>query len=168
MTSDRLAAHEVRARYLPRGTEPAPQVPKRRLQELCRRYGVKRLGIFGSAARGGAGPLSDVDLLVDLLLRDKSLNPSNYSLVVLSEGAEWAGYEVKHYGEADAYGHRKKANVGEDVSEYIKKKGFDGVLYKSSVSSDDGVNIALFHPTVATAIKLDVVSVTQVTVSIAT
>lgn len=54
------------------------------------------------------------------------------------------------------------------LCEYIKKKGFDGVLYKSSVSSDDGVNIALFHPTVATAIKLDVVSVTQVTVSIAT
>jgi 6-phosphofructokinase 1 len=64
----------------------------------------------------------DVDKLVDLLLRDKSLNPSNYSLVVLSEGAEWSGYEVKHYGEADAYGHRKKANVGEDLSEYIKKK----------------------------------------------
>ncbi len=64
----------------------------------------------------------DVDKLVDLLLRDKSLNPSNYSLVVLSEGAEWAGYEVKHYGEADAYGHRKKANVGEDLSEYIKSK----------------------------------------------
>jgi 6-phosphofructokinase 1 len=63
-----------------------------------------------------------VDVLVDLLLRDKSLNPSNYSLVVLSEGAEWQGYEVKHYGEADAYGHRKKANVGEDLSEYLKKK----------------------------------------------
>ena len=28
----------------------------------------------------------------------------------------------KHYGEADAYGHRKKANVGEDLSEYIKSK----------------------------------------------
>ncbi len=64
----------------------------------------------------------NVDKLVDLLLRDKSLNPSNYSLVVLSEGAEWDGYEVKHYGEADAYGHRKKANVGEDLSEYIKSK----------------------------------------------
>ncbi|MDZ7636909.1 MAG: hypothetical protein U5J83_01415 [Bryobacterales bacterium] len=33
----------------------------------------------------------------------------------------WAA-ELKHYGEADAYGHRKKANVGEDLSEYIKKK----------------------------------------------
>lgn len=64
----------------------------------------------------------NVDKLVDLLLRDKSLNPSNYSLVVLSEGAEWDGYEVKHYGEADAYGHRKKANVGEDLSEFIKSK----------------------------------------------
>lgn len=63
----------------------------------------------------------DVNRLVELLLRDKSLNPSNYALVVLSEGAEWQGYEVRHYGEADAYGHRKKANVGEDLSEYIKR-----------------------------------------------
>lgn len=52
------------------------------------------------------------------------------------------------------------------LCEYIKKKGFDGVLYRSSVSSDDGVNIALFHPTVATATQPDVVSVTKVTVSI--
>lgn len=64
----------------------------------------------------------DIDTMVELLLRDKSLNPSSYALVVLSEGAEWQGYEVRHYGEADAYGHRKKANVAEDLSEYIKKK----------------------------------------------
>ena len=78
----RLAAHEVRARYLPRGTEPAPQVPKRRLQELCRRYGVKRLGIFGSAARGGAGPLSDVDLLVEF---EKDAPTSLFDMARLQE-----------------------------------------------------------------------------------
>ena len=50
-----------------------------------------------------------------------SNNPSNYSLVILSEGAEWEGYTVKEYGEADAFGHRKKMSVAEDLSNEIKK-----------------------------------------------
>ncbi len=58
--------------------------------------------------------------LIDLLITDKKNNPSNYSLVVLSEGAEWQGYTVKEYGEADAFGHRKKMSVAEDLSNEIK------------------------------------------------
>jgi hypothetical protein len=52
---------------------------------------------------------------------DKRENPSNYCLFVMSEGAEWEGYRLREYGEADAYGHRKKANVAEDLSDVIKK-----------------------------------------------
>lgn len=63
----------------------------------------------------------DLQKLIDLLVTDKRNNPSSYSLVILSEGAEWEGYQVREYGEADAFGHRKKANVGEDLSEEIKK-----------------------------------------------
>ncbi len=59
--------------------------------------------------------------LIDLLMTDKKENPSNYALVILSEGAEWEGYQLREYGGADAFGHRKKANVGEDLSEEIKK-----------------------------------------------
>ncbi len=59
--------------------------------------------------------------MIELLLQDKKENPSDYSLVVLSEGAEWEGYTIREYGEADAFGHRKKANVGEDLSDEIKK-----------------------------------------------
>jgi 6-phosphofructokinase 1 len=69
-----------------------------------------------------------LDKLIDLLLTDKRGNPSNYSLVVLSEGAEWEGYDVPEYGEADAFGHRKKANVGEDFSEEIKKCGAETIV----------------------------------------
>ena len=58
--------------------------------------------------------------LIDLLINDKRNSPSNYSLVVLSEGAEWQGYTVKEYGEADAFGHRKKMSVAEDLSDEIK------------------------------------------------
>lgn len=35
------------------------------LGETCRRYGVRRLAVFGSRARGAAGPDSDVDVLVE-------------------------------------------------------------------------------------------------------
>ena len=57
--------------------------------------------------------------LIDILIDDKRNNPSNYSLVVLSEGAEWEGYTVKEYGPADAFGHRKKMSVAEDLSSEI-------------------------------------------------
>jgi ATP-dependent phosphofructokinase / diphosphate-dependent phosphofructokinase len=58
--------------------------------------------------------------LIELLVNDKKNNPSNYSLVILSEGAEWQGYAVKEYGEPDAFGHRKKMSVAEDLSNEIK------------------------------------------------
>ena len=64
----------------------------------------------------------DLDKMLSLLLSDKRANPSNYSLVVLSEGAEWSGYSVREYGVADAFGHRHKANVGEDFGEEIQKR----------------------------------------------
>jgi uncharacterized protein len=37
------------------------------LEEICRRYGVKELSVFGSALRDDFRPDSDYDLLVDLL-----------------------------------------------------------------------------------------------------
>lgn len=38
-----------------------------RLAELCRRYGVAELAVFGSVARGEASEASDVDLLYMLV-----------------------------------------------------------------------------------------------------
>ena len=37
-----------------------------RLAEVCARYGLAELAVFGSTARGEASPDSDVDLLYDL------------------------------------------------------------------------------------------------------
>ncbi|HTP28129.1 MAG TPA: 6-phosphofructokinase [Anaeromyxobacteraceae bacterium] len=67
----------------------------------------------------------DLDHLIQLLAKDKRSNPSNYALVVLSEGAEWEGYRVQEFGEPDAFGHRKKASVGESLSEEIKRRTGD-------------------------------------------
>ncbi len=63
----------------------------------------------------------NLEKLIDLLISDKRQNPSNYAIVVLSEGAEWEGYQVREYGDADAFGHRKKMSVAEDLSGHIKK-----------------------------------------------
>ena len=63
----------------------------------------------------------DLEHMVDLLVTDKKNNPSNYALVVLSEGADWKGYDVTEYGEADPYGHRKKTNVAEKFAEELKR-----------------------------------------------
>jgi len=38
---------------------------RRQLRRLCRKYGAASLRVFGSVARGEAGPGSDVDLLVE-------------------------------------------------------------------------------------------------------
>ena len=64
----------------------------------------------------------DLDRMIELLLKDKKKNPSNYSMVVLSEGASWEGYVVQEYGDPDAFGHRKKMSVAESFSEEIKKR----------------------------------------------
>jgi ATP-dependent phosphofructokinase / diphosphate-dependent phosphofructokinase len=64
----------------------------------------------------------NLDKLIQLLIEEKRANPSNYALVVLSEGAEWESYEMHEYGEPDAYGHRKKASVAESLADEIKRR----------------------------------------------
>lgn len=64
----------------------------------------------------------DLEHLCKLLLEDKVNNPSNYALVVVSEGAVWKEGSVEEYGEADAYGHRKKVDIGHALGEQIKKR----------------------------------------------
>lgn len=64
----------------------------------------------------------NLEKYIDLLLRDKKNNPSNYCLTILSEGAEWEGYKVQEYGEPDAFGHRHKASVGEALAEEIQRR----------------------------------------------
>jgi hypothetical protein len=39
--------------------------PRERLAEICQRYGIRRLSLFGSALRGTDRPDSDIDLLVE-------------------------------------------------------------------------------------------------------
>jgi 6-phosphofructokinase len=64
----------------------------------------------------------NLDKMIDLVMEDKQHNPNRYSLVVVSEGATWEGYSLSEYGEPDAYGHRKKRNVGEDFGAEVRER----------------------------------------------
>lgn len=44
---------------------PRLEISRERLDDLCRRHGVRRLLLFGSALRDDFGPASDVDLVVE-------------------------------------------------------------------------------------------------------
>jgi 6-phosphofructokinase len=64
----------------------------------------------------------NLEKLIDLLLTEKRNTPSNYVVTVLSEGAKWEGYTVQEYGDPDAFGHRRKASVGEALSIEIRAR----------------------------------------------
>ena len=64
----------------------------------------------------------DLDHLIEVLLEDKRLNPSRYAFVIASEGAMWEGGTLGEFGEADAYGHRRKVDIGFALAEQIKTR----------------------------------------------
>ncbi len=43
------------------------EIDQRKLAELCRQHGIRRLAVFGSAARRELHPDSDIDLLVEFI-----------------------------------------------------------------------------------------------------
>ena len=57
--------HEHAAEYTVEPSQALPAIPDRELAGICRKYGVKKMSLFGSAARNELRPDSDVDLLVE-------------------------------------------------------------------------------------------------------
>ncbi len=57
--------HAPHATYAAERRTGQLHIPRDRVAELCRKYGVKKLSLFGSAARGDMTPESDVDLMVE-------------------------------------------------------------------------------------------------------
>jgi 6-phosphofructokinase len=70
----------------------------------------------------------ELDQLIAILLEDKRNNPSGYAFVIASEGAVWQGQSVSEYGEADAYGHKKKADIGHALGEEIRRRTGEEVM----------------------------------------
>jgi ATP-dependent phosphofructokinase / diphosphate-dependent phosphofructokinase len=70
----------------------------------------------------------DLDHVAEILSHDKSENLSHYGIVIVSEGATWKEGSVAEYGEADAYGHRKKVDIGEALGEEIRRRTGDEIM----------------------------------------
>ncbi len=63
-----------------------------------------------------------IERLVELLLQDRKHNPSNYSVVLVSEGAMFEGGEMVFQDRTtDAFGHAKLGGIGDLVSEKLKE-----------------------------------------------
>lgn len=63
---------------------------------------------------------ANIDMLAGLVEQDRR-NPHNYSMIILSEGAN-LGVSVPEVGAADAYGHRKKTDVAEFLAGELAKR----------------------------------------------
>lgn len=70
----------------------------------------------------------DIGRLAEFLAKDRAANPSQYAVLVLSEGAVMQGGKIVEEGEADAYGHRKLGGIGEMVGAEITRLTGLGVL----------------------------------------
>jgi predicted nucleotidyltransferase len=79
--------------------------------EMKARFGVKQIGVFGSAARGEAGPESDVDVLVEF------------------EDASFDRYmELKFYLE-DLFGRPCDLVLNESLKESLRDSVHSEVVY---------------------------------------
>ncbi len=63
----------------------------------------------------------NIERLAELLMLDRKHNPSNYSVVLVSEGAMFEGGEMVFQDKTtDAFGHAKLGGIGDLVSERLK------------------------------------------------
>ncbi len=64
----------------------------------------------------------DLVRLAEVMADDHRRNPSRYAFVIAAEGAMWEGGSLAEFGEADAYGHRHKVNVGEALAAELRAR----------------------------------------------
>jgi 6-phosphofructokinase 1 len=63
-----------------------------------------------------------IERLTELMVYDRRVNPSHYSVLLISEGAMYAGGEMVFKDRStDAYGHAKLGGVGDLISAQIKE-----------------------------------------------
>ena len=79
----------------------------------------------------------NIDRLTELLVSDRKLNPSKYSIALVSEGARFEGGEmIFKEGATDAFGHAKLGGIGDAVA---------GEILKRTAQYNNGVTINLIN-----------------------
>ncbi len=84
------------------------KIDKDKLSDFCRHHHIRRLAIFGSALRGGFGPESDVDVLVDFM---PGHTPGFFRL-----------FEMEDELSCLFGGHKVDMRTPEDLSRYFRDK----------------------------------------------
>jgi 6-phosphofructokinase len=72
----------------------------------------------------------DPERLAAFLMEDKKVNPSNYAIMTISEGAQMVGGKIVEYGQADAYGHKKLGGIGAITGDAIQKITGSHIIYQ--------------------------------------
>ncbi len=102
--------------------------------ELFGRYSGETSLITGYLAYADRCIISEVPFEIErlayFLKKDKHDNPSNYSLMTISEGASIIGGDMIVSGEADAYGHRKLGGIGVITADEIKRITGEDIMYQ--------------------------------------
>lgn len=101
----------------------------------------------------------DLDRLAEMVVHDYGQNPQRYALVICSEGAVWKGGRLEEYGPPDAYGHRKKANVGQAIAKEISSRTglptrVQDVTYDLRSGAPDGMDKIIANAYGALAVEL--------------
>jgi 6-phosphofructokinase len=73
----------------------------------------------------------NIEKLAAFLKADREASPSNYSMVVVSEGARMEGSEVVQRGKPDAFGHLKLGGIGEQVGDLLKEITGVGIIHQN-------------------------------------
>ncbi|PLY00489.1 MAG: phosphofructokinase, partial [Desulfuromonas sp.] len=65
----------------------------------------------------------DIELLTEMMSDDRNRHPSNYSVVLVSEGATMAHHDDMLFegDEVDQYGHKKLGGIGDQVAQQLKE-----------------------------------------------
>ncbi len=65
----------------------------------------------------------NIEQLTELLCQDRNMNPSQYAVVLVSEGASMAHEKDMSFEgeEADQYGHRKLGGIGDKIASRLKE-----------------------------------------------
>ncbi len=90
---------------------PQISVPKDAIAAFCRKHGIRRLSIFGSALREDFGPESDVDVLVEF-------EPDRIPGLIGLAGMELELSELFS-------GRRVDLRTPEDLSRYFRQEVLD-------------------------------------------
>jgi len=72
----------------------------------------------------------DPQKLADMLIKDKTANPSNYAMMTISEGAQMEGGETLMSGREDAFGHKKLGGIGAVTGDILHELTGQHIIYQ--------------------------------------